>query len=340
MKYIGLLSSAASGKLGGIVASHNRNGTYFRHHAIPVQPRTAAQKLVRNQLAAFSSAFKSLTASQIQGWNALGATVTLKSKLGTTYNPTGQQLFVSCNKHLANVGITTTLLNPPSIPSIPGITTFTSTPVGNGTTVTSWGLATTPNLSTSYAVQVRATATQSNGRSFTGKSQYRNVWGVNPSPTQPTNTTIFTDYIARFGPLPASGLVAFELRYVDPVSGFAGTPVSCTASYTQSSAGVSFALTIGSQTGSLVNGTAGSVTFTVTPGSLTPSGFVGAISYSVTGTPADCTAGFTLNPETAANPTTLTVTGGTTTVAGSYTLTVTGSYGSFSTSQNCTLVIS
>jgi len=61
MKYIGLLSSAASGKLGGIVASHNRGGTYFRHHAVPVQPRTPAQTLVRNQLQGFSSAFKSLT---------------------------------------------------------------------------------------------------------------------------------------------------------------------------------------------------------------------------------------------------------------------------------------
>ena len=95
MKYIGLLSSAASGKLGGIVASHNRGGTYFRHHAVPVQPRTPAQTAVRNQLQGFSSAFKNLTPTQIAGWNALALTVTLKSKLGTTYNPTGQQLFVS-----------------------------------------------------------------------------------------------------------------------------------------------------------------------------------------------------------------------------------------------------
>ena len=123
MKYIGLLSSAASGKLGGVVASHNRGGQYFRQHKIPTQPRTAAQKLVRNQLQSFSAAFKALTASQVAGWNALGLTVTLKSKLGTTYHPTGQQLFVSCNKHLANIGVTTLLSNPPSIPSIPGFTT-------------------------------------------------------------------------------------------------------------------------------------------------------------------------------------------------------------------------
>ena len=57
MKYIGLLSSAASGKLGGIVASHNRGGQYFRHHSIPVQSRTPAQRLVRYALAAFSAAF-------------------------------------------------------------------------------------------------------------------------------------------------------------------------------------------------------------------------------------------------------------------------------------------
>ena len=247
MKYIGLLSSAASGKMGGIVASHNRGGQYFRKHSVPTQPRTAAQKLVRNQLQAFSAAFKSLTASQVQGWNALALTVTLKSKLGTTYHPTGQQLFVSCNKHLANVGITTQLSTPPAIPSIPGLTTFTATPVGSGTTVTSWGLATTPNLPANFAVQVRATAVMTGGRTFVGKSAYRNIWGINPAPTQPTNATIFSAYIARFGPLPASGTVNFALRLVDPVSGFAGTPVTVSAAFTQSSAGVSYTLVAGAR---------------------------------------------------------------------------------------------
>ena len=340
MKYIGLLSSAASGKLGGIVASHNRGGQYFRHHSIPTQPRSPAQKLVRNQLQAFSSAFKALTAAQVLGWNALALTVTLKSKLGTTYHPTGQQLFVSCNKHLANVGITVQLSNPPSIPSIPGLTTFTSTPVGSGTTVTSFGLATTPTLSASFAVQIRATAVMSNGRNFVGKSAYRNIYGVNPAPSVPLNTgasSVFANYIARFGPLPASGQVGFLLRYVDPVSGFAGSPVSVLVPFTQSSAGVSFTLGAGAATGTFAHATA-SFTITVTPAGVT--GGPVAIGYSVTGLPAGvtfaCTTG---NPLSSSTPEVITFTGSAGASAGTSTVTINGNFGSFNaqTTQNFTL---
>jgi len=326
MKYIGLLSSAASGKMGGIVASHNRGGQYFRKHSIPTQPRTAAQKLVRNQLQAFSAAFKSLTASQVQGWNALALTVTLKSKLGTTYHPTGQQLFVSCNKHLANVNITTQLSNAPSIPSIPGLTTFTATPVGSGTTVTSWGLAVTPNLPANFAVQVRATAVQTGGRSFIGKSAYRNLWGINPAPTQPTNSTIFSAYIARFGPLPATGTVAFALRLVDPVSGFAGTPVSVMAPFTQSSAGVSYTLVPGTPTGTFAHATA-AVAVTITPTGVT--GGPVAIDYSATGIPAGCTYNFTANPLTSSSAATFNLVGSAGASAGTYVITIDGSFGTF-----------
>ena len=336
MKYIGLLSSAASGKMGGIVASHNRGGQYFRKHSIPTQPRTAAQKLVRNQLQAFSSAFKSLTASQVQGWNALALTVTLKSKLGTTYHPTGQQLFVSCNKHLANVNITTQLSNAPAIPSIPGITTFTATPVGSGTTVTSWGLAVTPNLPANFAVQVRATAVQTGGRTFIGKSAYRNIWGINPSPTQPTNANIFSAYIARFGPLPASGTVSFQLRLVDPVSGFAGTPVSVNAAFTQSSAGVSYTLVAGTPTGTFAHATA-AVAVTVTPTGVT--GGPVAITYSFSGIPTGCTANFTANPLTSASAAAFNLVGSAGASAGTSVITITGTYGTFQATTTVSITL-
>ena len=331
MKYIGLLTSAASGKLGGIVASHNRNGQYFRQHKIPVNTRTTAQKAVRNSLQAFSSAFKSLTAAQIAGWNALGLTVTLKSKVGTAYHPTGQQLFVSCNKHLANVGITVQLSDAPTIPSIPGMTTFTGSPTGNGTTVTDWGLATTPNLDAGYAVQIRATAAMSSGRTFVGKSAYRNLWGVQPAPTQPSNAAIFAAYVARFGPLPASGQVGFQMRYVDPVSGFAGTPVSVLVAFTQSSAGVSFSLS-GAAWGGTLTAAGLAATCVITPGAINPGGFTGALSYSVSGVPSGAAGGFA-NDSKAANLTnTLYLNKVGTVTAGTYSLTVTASYGSFSAS--------
>ncbi len=296
MKYIGLLSSAASGKLGGVVASHNRGGQYFRQHKAPTQPRTAAQKLVRNQLQAFSAAFKSLTASQVAGWNALGLQVTLKSKLGTTYHPTGQQLFVSCNKHLANIGVTTQLSNPPSIPSIPGFTTFTATPTYAAGVVTAFGLAFTPTPSSAFGLQVRATSTMSAGRSFIGKSQYRNVYSTNPAAY--VDAAMFTAYVARFGPLPGQGSIGFAARYVDPASGFAGTPVSVMMPFSQSAAGVSYTFA-SVDSGVFAHSTStGIKTCTVTNlgrGSI-------SLTWAVSGLPGGVTVAWTVNPQSIATP--------------------------------------
>lgn len=336
MKYIGLLSSAASGKLGGVVASHNRGGTYFRHHSIPVQPRTPAQRAVRNQLAAFSSAFKALTAAQISGWNALGNTVTLKSKLGTTYNPTGQQLFVSCNKHLAELGITTTLTTAPTIPSIPGITIFTIAPGGTSgspATVSAITPTISPSLPSNFGAVLRATSVQSPGRTFVGKSLFRTLAGYNPATDLPGN--FYSTYIAKFGPLPQAGIIQFALKLVDPVSGFAGPEVTANYPFYQPVGTDLFSLAIGSQSGTTTSGT-GPVTFTVTP---TANGsFAGAISYTVLGLPPDVTFAFNHNPYTVADPVTLTLTAASAT-AGTYPFTVQGNYGSFNAQVTGSLAI-
>ena len=336
MKYIGLLSSAASGKLGGVVASHNRGGTYFRHHSIPVQPRTPAQRAVRNQLAAFSSAFKALTSTQIAGWNALGATVTLKSKLGTTYNPTGQQLFVSCNKHLAAIGISTQLTTAPSIPSIPGITTFTIAAGGtSGSPATVSAITPTivPALPSNFGVVVRASSVQSGGRTFTGKSLYRSLQGYNPATGAPAS--YFTIYTNQFGPLPQNGIISFALKLIDPVSGFAGPEVTANFPFYQPVGTDLFSLAVGSQTGTTTTGS-GSVTYTVTPTAI--GSFTGALSYTVTGLPANVTFAFNHNPYTVASPVTLTLTAASAT-AGTYTFNIIAAYGTFQVSASKSLVI-
>ena len=323
MKYIGLLSSAASGKLGGIVASHNRGGTYFRHHAVPVQPRTPAQTQVRNQLQGFSSAFKNLTQAQIAGWNALALTVTLKSKLGTTYNPTGQQLFVSCNKHLAAINITTLLTNAPTIPSIPGFTSVTVT------TSSSYGYTTAitgtyaPSPSASFGIELRASSVLSAGRTFVGKSQFRTLAGYNPASNLPTD--LLTPFLARFGPLPSSGMIAYELRYIDPASGFAGAPVRATVSFQQTPVGSLFSLSTASLAGSLSTGTPAHKLLSAT---LTDNGtFSGAIQWSITGMPTGVTAAIGTNPD--ATFPVINLIASSAAIIGTYTAQLVGTFGNF-----------
>ena len=335
MKYIGLLSSAASGKLGGVVASHNRGGTYFRHHAIPTQPRTPAVRAVRNQLAAFSSAFKALTAAQISGWNALGSTVTLKSKLGTTYNPTGQQLFVSCNKHLAEINITTTLTTAPTIPSIPAISTFAITQGGTAAapaTVTAINYTLSPALPSNYGVVVRASSTQSAGRTFIGKSKYRTLAGYNPATGAPASLlTIFTN---KFGPLPQNGVISFALRLVDPASGFAGPLVTATYAFYQPVGTNLYTITAANATLSIGTGTIPVVA------TITDNGdFTGAVSWQVLNLPPGATYTAVPNPDAAAP--TITISKGTLTIAneGTYACVVQASYGTFVATANFTLTV-
>lgn len=334
MKYIGLLSSAASGKLGGIVASHNRGGTYFRHHAIPVQPRTPAQTTNRAQLAGFSAAFKALTAAQIAGWNALGGTVTLKSKLGTTYNPTGQQLFVSCNRHLAQIGISTTLTTAPTIPSIPAISAFSvANPTAN-TTVTAFTPTISPSLPSNFGVVVKATSVQTTGRTFVGKSLFRTLGGYNPASGAPAN--YFSIYTATFGPLAQSGNITFALKLVDPVSGFAGPEVRAACTFSQPVGTDLFTLAAGSQTGTTTSGS-GTVTFTGVEATGVGS-FTGAVSYSATGLPAGAAFSFATNPKAVGTTNTLTVVC-TAVATGAHSFNVTATYGTFSVTQSATLTV-
>ena len=276
MKYIGLLSSAASGKLGGVVASHNRGGSYFRHHTIPTQPRTSAQRAVRNQLASLSSAFRNIGAANIAGWNALGSTVTLKSKLGTTYHPTGQQLFVSCNKHLLEAGINTELDIAPTIPTIPGIGTFAITQPSPGSAVTTIPWTVAGGLDSGMAVVVRATSVQSAGRTFAGKSLYRTLGYANPA--SGLTADFFTLYTDKFGALPQAGVANFSLKYVDPSSGFAGPLVTASMAFSQPSGSdlFSFTMTSNPVTLSIGTGTVNDVVILTGHGT-----FGGAISWSV-----------------------------------------------------------
>lgn len=333
MKYIGLISSAASGKLGGIVASHNRGGQYFRKHSIPVQPRTSAQRLVRNQLAGLSSAFKGLTAAQVGGWNALGSTVTLKNKIGQTYHPTGQQLYVSCNKHLAELGISTAISTAPTIPTIPAFTTFTMTNGAANTTVTVMNYAVSPALPANFGAVVRATSVASNGRSFFGKSLYRTLTGYAAATSVPAS--LFTIYTNKFGPLPQTGQISFELKLIDPNSGFAGPVVSSVYSFSQPNGSNLFSLAVASQTGTTTTGS-GTVTFVCTP---TANGsFAGAITYSVLGLPANCTYSFGTNPKSVASTDTLSVVAASAT-PGTYSITIAAAYGTFEVTQTATLTI-
>ena len=98
MLFKGLLATALSGKVDGLVASHNKGGTYFRNLAIPTNPNTPQQQVVRAQFANLTAAWQdSLTQLQRDAWQLYADNVTVTNRLGDQVNISGLAMFVRNN---------------------------------------------------------------------------------------------------------------------------------------------------------------------------------------------------------------------------------------------------
>lgn len=98
MKFKSLLMTQASGSIGGLTASHNRGGMYFRARATPVNPNTPQQQLVRaivGQLAALWA--NTLTALQRAAWDLYALQVPLADRLGEPRNVGGLAMYIRSN---------------------------------------------------------------------------------------------------------------------------------------------------------------------------------------------------------------------------------------------------
>lgn len=93
-----LLGTDLSGKVGGIVASHNAGGAYFRAATIPTNPNTLFQQTVRAFVAALTSAWQTtLTQLQRDAWELYADNVTVTNRIGEQINISGIAMFVRNN---------------------------------------------------------------------------------------------------------------------------------------------------------------------------------------------------------------------------------------------------
>lgn len=88
----------ASGSVGGVTFSRNRSGMYLRARAVPVNPATARQQVMRNATSQLSQMWVStLTENQRIGWTNYAANIAFKNKLGDVHHLSGLPMFVRCN---------------------------------------------------------------------------------------------------------------------------------------------------------------------------------------------------------------------------------------------------
>ena len=98
MKIIPALTGPMSGKLGGMVASRNRGGQYFRRKAVPVNPDSTRQVEVRSNFATLISYWNNLlTPEERESWTQWAANTPRIDSLGQTHVLTGQNAFVGYN---------------------------------------------------------------------------------------------------------------------------------------------------------------------------------------------------------------------------------------------------
>lgn len=98
MLFKSALMTAGSGKIRGIVASHNAGGAYFRGLTIPVNPRSTRQTTVRNNMTALSTYWaNTLTGAQRSAWQTYADNVSWTNALGDTIKVSGLNAFIACN---------------------------------------------------------------------------------------------------------------------------------------------------------------------------------------------------------------------------------------------------
>lgn len=122
MLFKGSIVTAASGKMGGIVASHNSGGQYFRQFVVPTDPASTQQQQRRVTFGNGSNRWSStLTEAERNAWNAIAATITAVNALGDPITLSGQQAYVRAYTLAMLAGLT-----PPD--TAPGLTG--ETPLG------------------------------------------------------------------------------------------------------------------------------------------------------------------------------------------------------------------
>jgi hypothetical protein len=180
-------------KIGGHVASKNRGGAYLRTKVTPSNPRTTSQVNTRERLSAISSAWRSLTAAEREGWNSAVSDYKKTDIFGDIKVPSGFNLFQKINNNLvlAGEGIVNDAPAPISVPS-QLITAATAVSSTGAVTVT----VSPASVPSGFVAVIKATPPMSAGKSFV-KSEFR-IIKVAPTLVAGIYTGT-TDYAAKFG---------------------------------------------------------------------------------------------------------------------------------------------
>ena len=97
MLYKGILIGAASGKIDGLIASHNRGGQYFKAYVVPTDPATERQLNCRTAMTETHTLWNTITPAQRSAWEAYAKQLRRVNALGDAHSHTGYNEFIRAN---------------------------------------------------------------------------------------------------------------------------------------------------------------------------------------------------------------------------------------------------
>jgi hypothetical protein len=179
-----------SGSKEGVTASRNRFGQYIRTRAIPVNPSSAAQGLVRTRLSTNSEAWRALTSAQRAGWTGLGSSMVRSDALGQSYTLQGNQAYCSVNNNRLLQGLAV-VADAPALTAVANIVTATITLTSASLSI---AYTATPLAAATY-LAVFASPQRSAGRNF--EADFRFIKLSAAAGASPL--VALTEYTAKFG---------------------------------------------------------------------------------------------------------------------------------------------
>lgn len=210
------------GKINGNVYSKNKGGAYVRVRVKPSNPRSADQSAVRAFFTTNSQAWRGLSDNERASWMQGAINFARKNRVGDSHVLSGNALYQSLNKNLADVGRA-----PISVCPAPDVvdTVSVSTAVADNssqTLVVTLGGAIPANTS----LKVFTSETVSAGVASVG-TKLRQIKSY-PAAGGPA-LTLTTEYLAKFGSVGAAGSkIFYKLVPVNETTGQLGAAISGT----------------------------------------------------------------------------------------------------------------
>lgn len=231
----GIGVAGASGSFGGVTASRNKGGAYFRRKGNPTNPRSTGQQTQRAQLANLTAAWKGLTAVQQQAWKSASESgqFTKTDRLGKSRPLSASQLYTSLNLTLLASGLAAITTPPVNLPTVPNIVLDgAATQANTGLVLTFTGNAET-GLPATLRANIYATEPLSGGILSPGAGAYRKIATLQAADFDGVEYDAATDYAAFYGAAPTTAQnVGFRVEYVFQGVGLKYPAGGCVFRYT------------------------------------------------------------------------------------------------------------